>query len=282
MKSLATGGHTMTVLSRHAGANMPAGVRLSVWDPPKGEPAADAIGDADAIVHLAGEPVAQRWSPAVKERIRESRVAGTRHLVQALAKLSRRPSVLICGSAVGYYGSRGDEMLTEAAAPGSGYLAEVCIEWEREAAAAESLGMRVVRLRTGIVLDARGGALQQMLPPFKVGVGGKIGSGAQWMPWIHIQDLIGMIQFALEKPVSGPVNGAAPYPVTNADFTKILAAALHRPAIFPVPMFALRLLFGEMAEVLLSSQRVLPKQAEASGFVFRYPQLAPALADLLK
>ena len=173
-------------------------------------------------------------------------------------------------------------MLTEAAAAGTGYLSEVCIAWEKEAMAAESLGMRVMRLRTGIVLDPRGGALQRMLSPFKMGVGGKIGSGAQWMPWIHIQDLIGMIQFALDKPVSGAMNGAAPYPVTNADFTKILAAALHRPAIFPVPMFGLRLLFGEMAEVLIASQRVLPKQAEAAGYVFRYPQLAPALADLLK
>jgi len=282
MKSLATDGHTMTVLSRHAGTNMPGGVRLSAWDPTKGEPAADAIGDADAIVHLAGEPVAQRWSPAVKERIRESRVAGTRNLVQALAKLSRRPSVLICGSAVGYYGSRGDEMLTEAAAPGTGYLSEVCIAWEKEAMAAEALGMRVVRLRTGIVLDPKGGALQRMLTPFKMGVGGKIGGGAQWMPWIHIQDLIGMIQFALDKPVSGAMNGSAPYPVTNTDFTKILGAALHRPAIFPVPMFGLRLLFGEMAEVLIASQRVLPKEAESAGYVFRYPQLAPALADLLK
>jgi uncharacterized protein (TIGR01777 family) len=282
MKSLATDGHALNVLSRHAGTNMPGGVRLSVWDPPKGEPPAEAIRDSDVIIHLAGEPVAQRWSAEVKDRIRESRVTGTRNLVQALAKLPTRPSTLICGSAVGYYGARGDEILSESSAPGTGYLAEVCTAWEKEAMGAESLGIRVVRLRTGIVLDARGGALQKMMPPFKMGVGGKIGSGSQWMPWIHIQDLVGLIQFALDHPVKGPVNGAAPYPVTNADFTKALAAAIKRPAIFPVPTFVLRLMFGEMAEVLLASQRVLPKQAEAAGFAFRYPQLAPALAELLK
>ena len=162
------------------------------------------------------------------------------------------------------------------------YLAEVCKAWENEAMAAEPLGIRVVRLRTGVVLDSRGGALKRMLPPFRLGAGGKLGNGRQWMPWIHIQDLVGLIQFALDRPLRGPLNGVAPYPVVNADFTKALAAAVKRPAIFPVPAFALRLLFGEMSEILLASQRVLPKEAEAAGFPFRFAQLAPALADLLK
>jgi len=269
MKSLAADGHSLNVLSRHAGTNMPGGVRVSVWDPSRGEPPAEGLRDSDAIVHLAGEPVAQRWSADVKQRIRDSRVAGTRNLVQALSKLSRRPATLISASAVGYYGSRGDETLTESSAPGTGFLAELCTAWEKEAIAAESLGMRVVRLRTGVVLDARGGALQRMLPPFRMGAGGKLAGGKQWMPWIHIQDLVGLIQFALERPVNGALNGAAPYPVVNADFTKALAAAVKRPAIFPVPGFALRLLFGEMSEVLLASQRAMPKAAEAAGFPFR-------------
>jgi uncharacterized protein (TIGR01777 family) len=282
LKALAADGHSLTVLSRHAGTNMPGGVRLSVWDPPKGEPPTDALRDADAVIHLAGEPVAQRWSAQVKQRIRDSRILGTRNLVQALAKLPRRPETLISSSAVGYYGSRGDETLVESSAPGTGYLAEVCAAWEQEAMAAEPLGIRLVRLRTGVVLDPRGGALQRMLPPFRMGVGGKVGNGKQWMPWIHLQDLVALIQFALVSPLRGPVNGVAPYPVINADFTKALAAALKRPAIFPVPGFALSLLFGEMSEVLLASQRAVPKEAEAAGFAFRYPQLAPALADLLK
>jgi len=282
MKALANDRHSLHVLSRHAGTNMPGGVRLSAWDPPKGEPPADSLRDADAVIHLAGEPVAQRWNAEVKQRIRDSRVAGTRNLVQALAKLPRRPQILISASAVGYYGSRGDETLTESSAAGNGFLAEVCQAWEKEAQGAEALGMRVVFVRTGIVLDSRGGALQKMLPPFRMGVGGKVGSGKQWMPWIHAQDLVDLYRFALEQPVKGPVNGAAPYPVVNADFTKTLAAALKRPAIFPVPGLALRVLFGEMADMLMASQRVLPKVAEAAGFRFQFPQLGPALADALK
>ncbi|HTS24691.1 MAG TPA: TIGR01777 family oxidoreductase [Bryobacteraceae bacterium] len=282
MKSLGADGHSLNVLSRHAGANMPAGVRLSVWDAAKAEPPAESLRDADAVIHLAGEPVAQRWSTEVKQRIRDSRVVGTRNLVQALAKLPHRPGILICGSAVGYYGSRGDETLVESSAPGSGYLADVCVEWENEAMAAEPLGIRVVRLRTGVVLDPRGGALQRMLPPFRMAVGGKLAAGKQWMAWIHAQDLVGIIQYALDHPLRGPVNGVAPYPVVNADFAKTMAAAVHRPAIFPVPGFALHLLFGEMAGMLLASQRVIPKEAEAAGFRFRFPQLTQALADLLK
>jgi uncharacterized protein (TIGR01777 family) len=282
LKVLAKDGHSLTALSRHAGTNLPPGVRLAVWDAARGEPPTDGLRDADAIIHMAGAPVAQRWNAQVKQEIRESRVAGTRNLVQGLSKLARKPQVLICASATGYYGSRGDEVLAESSAPGNDFLAEVCVAWEKEALAAEALGMRVVRMRTGIVLDVRGGALPRMLPPFKMGVGGKLGSGKHWMSWIHLDDMAGLFQFALANPVSGAINGVAPNPVTNADFTRTLAAAVHRPAIFPVPGFALHLLFGEMGDMLLASQRVAPKAAEAAGFKFRFPELAGALADALK
>jgi NAD dependent epimerase/dehydratase family enzyme len=258
LKILAKDGHSLTALSRHAGTNLPPGVRLSVWDAAKAEPSADGLRDSDAVIHMAGVPVAQRWNESVKQAIRESRVAGTRHLVQALAKLRRKPEVLICSSATGYYGSRGDEWLPESSTPGNDFLAEVCV-------------------------DARGGALPRMLTPFKMGLGGKLGSGQNWMSWIHLDDLAGLIQFALAKPVSGAVNGVAPNPVTNAEFTRVLAATLHRPAFFPVPGFALRLMFGEMGDALLAaSQRAMPKAAEAAGFTFRFPEIAGALADVLK
>jgi uncharacterized protein (TIGR01777 family) len=282
LKSLSGNGHTLQVLSRHAGTNMPANVKVFPWDPAKGEPPADSLRDADAVIHLAGEPVAQRWNEEVKRCIRDSRVTGTRNLVQALCKLDRGPATLVAASAIGFYGSRGDEMLAETSGPGNDFLADLCKDWEKEATAAEALGVRVVRMRIGVALDARGGALQKMLPPFKMGVGGKIGSGRQWVSWIHLEDLVGLFRMAIENPVSGAINGVAPYPVTNADFTKALAAALHRPAIFPVPSIALKLMYGEMADVLLTSQRVQPKQAEAAGYRFRFPQLEPALADLLK
>jgi len=282
MKLLGGEKHSLHVLSRHAGTNLPVGVRLSAWDALKGEPPGESVREADVVIHLAGEPVAQRWTEEAKRKIRESRVTGTRNLVQALARLSRRPQALICASAVGYYGSRGEEMLVESSAPGSDYLAEVCRAWEAEASAAEALGIRVACLRTGVVLDARGGALKGMLPPFRMGVGGRLASGRQWMPWIHIQDLVDLYRFAAEKPIQGALNATAPYPVTNSDFTRALAAALKRPAVFPIPEFALRMIFGEMAGILLASQRALPKAAEAAGFQFRFPQLGPALADVLK
>jgi uncharacterized protein (TIGR01777 family) len=282
LKVLAKDGHSLTAFSRHAGTNMPPGVRLAVWDAAKGDPPADGLRDADAVIHLAGAPVAQRWNAKVKQEIRDSRVVGTRNLVQGLAKLARKPPVLICGCAIGYYGSRGDEVLAESSAPGSDFLAKLCVDWEKEAQAAETLGMRVVCVRTGIVLDSRGGALPRMLTPFKMGVGGKLGSGKHWMSWIHRDDLAGLFQFALANPVSGVFNGVAPNPVTNADFTRTLAAAVHRPAIFPVPSFALHLLFGEMGDFLLASQRVAPKAADAAGFKFRFPELAGALSDVLK
>jgi uncharacterized protein (TIGR01777 family) len=281
MKTLTTAGHAIHVLSRHAGTNLPPGIKLSVWDPLKSQPPAESL-DADAIIHLTGEPVAQRWTASAKQRIRESRVTGTRNLVQALARLPRKPEVLICASAIGYYGSRGDEVLQETSAPASDYLAQVCQAWENEAQAAGPLGPRVVRVRIGVVLDPRGGALQRMLPPFRMGAGGRLGHGKQWMSWIHLEDLAALFQFALTHPVSGALNGVAPTPVINAEFTRTLAQAVHRPAIFPVPEFALKALFGEMSQVLLASQRVAPAAAEAAGFQFRFPQLAPALADLLR
>lgn len=282
LKILAKEGHALHALSRHAGTNLPPGVRLSVWDPSKGEPPGDALREADAVVQLAGEDVAQRWTAEAKRRIRESRVASTRNLVSALAKLERKPGVLVCASAVGYYGSRGDETLTEASAPGVGFLPDVCVAWEREAQAAEALGIRVARMRTGVALDPRGGALKKLLPVFRMGAGGKLGDGQQWMPWIHLDDLVALFCFALENPVAGPVNAVAPQPVSNADFTRELARALHRPALFPVPKLALRLLLGEMSEVLLASQRVVPQSAEAAGFRFGFPELGGALGDLLK
>jgi uncharacterized protein len=282
LKNLNAEGHTLHVLSRHAGTNLPPGVKLFVWDAARGLPPTESLQDVDAVIHLAGEPVAQRWTAQARAAIRDSRVAGTHNLVQTLAKLGRKPQVLVCGSATGYYGSRGDEALTESAAPGDDFLARLCVDWEKEAQAAETLGVRVVRVRTGLVLDARGGALQRMLPPFRMGVGGKLASGKQWMSWIHLDDLAAMFQFAIANSVRGAWNGTAPNPAINADFTRALAAAVHRPAIFPMPAFALRLLFGEMSEVLLASQRALPKAAESAGFNFRYPELAPALAAVLK
>src|SRR5580698_4374040 len=238
----------------------------------------------DAVVHLAGEPIAQRWTEAAKKRIYDSRVAGTRRLVSALSTQSRRPRVLVCASAVGYYGSRGDEILTESSPPGSGFLPRLVTDWEQTARTAEALDIRVVSLRFGMVLG-HGGALAKLLPPFRLGAGGRLGSGRQWMSWIHIDDVVSLILFAMENaagvPLSGAVNATAPYPVTNDEFTRRLGAALRRPAIFPIPVFALKLLFGEMSEVLLDSQRVLPATAQAAGFHFQYPDLSAALKNIL-
>jgi len=282
MKLLAARGHGLHALSRHAGTNLPAGVELSVWDALSGPVPEAALRGADAVVHLAGEPVAQRWTAAAKQRIRDSRVIGTRHLTDALANCPVRPRALVCASAIGYYGSRGDEILNESSGPGTGFLSDVCVAWEREAIAAEALGVRVTRIRTGLVLDPAGGALKPMLAPFRIGLGGALGGGRQWMSWIHASDLAELICFALESPAPPVLNGVAPGAVTNAEFTRALAAALHRPALFPAPKLALRALFGEMAGMLLASQRVVPAAAEAAGFEFRHPQLPEALASLLR
>lgn len=244
-------------------------------------PSPEKLNCADAVIHLAGEPVAQRWTPEAKQRIYASRVEGTRDLVNAISKSVHRPRVLICASAIGIYGSRGDEILKEDSRPAEDFLARVVVDWEQAALSAEALGIRVVNLRFGMVLG-NGGALAKMLPPFKLGIGGRLGSGKQWTSWIHIDDAVNLILFALENgQVRGALNATAPDPVTNAQFTRELARVLHRPAIFPVPPLALRLMFGEMAGVVLASQRVLPAAAQAAGFEFRYSDLPPALANLL-
>ncbi len=281
VENLRKAGHTLTVLSRRPADGLAEGIAGVIWDPMQGPPPEEGLRHADAVIHLAGEPVAQRWSENVKRRIRNSRVVGTRNLVAGIAKLRNRPGVLVSASAVGYYGSRGEEELRESAAPAHSYLADVCTEWEREACAAEGLGLRVVPIRIGVVLDAHGGALKSMLPPFRMGVGGRLGDGRQWMSWIHLADLAAMFEYALEHPVRGAWNGAAPGAVRNAEFTRELARALHRPAVFPVPTLALKLLYGEMAEILLASQRVVPAAALAAGFRFQFPELAGALADVL-
>jgi len=275
-------GHSIHALGRKRNEGLPPAVSFSEWSSTETEPPAESLATADAIVNLAGEPVAQRWTPEVKRRIRSSRVDGTRNLVKALAKQSNRPRVLVCASAIGYYGSRGDEVLSEPSAPGGDFLAQVVIDWEQAAREAEALGIRVVSLRFGVVLGKDGGALAKMLPPFKLGVGGRLASGQQWMSWIHVDDVIGLIQFSLEDSAArGPMNATSPHPVTNAEFTRELASALHRPAIFPVPRFALKTLFGEMAEVILGSQRVIPQATQSAGFQFQYPELRPALVRLL-
>lgn len=231
----------------------------------------------DAVVHLAGEPVAQRWTRTVRERIRSSRVEGTRAVVDAMA--GSKAAVLVSASAIGYYGSRGDEVLTESSAPGDDFLGRVAVEWEREA---DRFAGRVVKLRISAVLGRDGGALQKMLLPFRLGAGGRIGDGKQWMSWIHLDDLVALIIFALENSrVAGALNASAPEPVTNAAFTRELARALHRPAIFPVPKLVLRMLFGEMSEIVVASQRVIPRAALDAGFSFRFPVLGAALRDLL-
>ncbi len=278
-RALTASGHGVVALGR-SGAPGPGGIPGVKWDPQAGEPPEEALHEIDAVIHLAGESVARRWSPEVKRRILDSRVIGTRNLVCALGRLPRKPA-LVCASAAGYYGSRGDELLSESAAMGSGFLAEVTAAWEREAQAAEAFGIRVVRLRIGVVLDSSGGALGRMLLPFRLGLGGRLGGGRQWMPWVHAADLVELFRFAAEKPVAGAFNACSPHPVTNGEFTKLLAAALGRPAVFTVPGLALKLAFGDMAEVLLSSQRAIPEAAEREGFRFQFPELGPALEGLL-
>jgi hypothetical protein len=242
-----------------------------------------ALQGAEVVFNLMGEPAADgRWTAEKKRRIRDSRVVGTRHLVQGLAALDERPRVLVAASAVGYYGDRGDELLDERSSPGQGFLADVCIDWEREAMAAERLGIRVVCVRIGLVMSTAGGALAKMLPPFRLGAGGRLGSGRQWMPWIHIDDLVGILLHAgRSEALRGPVNGVVPAPVTNAAFTLALARAVRRPAVLPMPAFALNVAFGEMSGMLMASQRVMPTAALRSGYAFSHPDLGEALASLL-
>jgi len=275
-------GHSVHVLARRARTGLEPRAQCSIWEAAGLEPPPDSLAGAGAVIHLAGEPVAQRWTPAAKNKIRNSRVEGTRRLVEALARLERPPLVLISASAMGIYGSRGDEVLDESAPLGEGFLAGVCREWEQAADGASALGVRVVKLRLSIVLGKEGGALPQMMTPFRWGLGGTLGSGKQWMSWIHAGDLVELILFSLANPaLSGPVNACSPNPVTNAEFTQELARLLRRPAVLAAPKSALRLLYGEMVSILLASLRLAPRAASELGFRFRFPQLRPALRDLL-
>jgi len=253
------------------------------WDPAAEPAPLGGLQGIDVVFNLAGEPVAEgRWTEEKKRRIRDSRVLGTRNLVAGLRALGRPPEVFVSASAVGYYGDRGDAELDETSRGGRGFLAEVCTAWEREALAAEALGIRVVCLRIGIVLAQGGGALARMLTPFKLGAGGRLGSGKQWMPWIHLDDVVGLLVHASRTAaVRGAINAVSPHPVTNAEFTRALGHVLHRPALLPVPRTALRIAFGELSEVLLASQRVLPRVAERTGYAFKHPQLDRALAAVL-
>jgi len=255
-----------------------------LWNPAEQEVDSQGLGEVDAVVHLAGENISSgRWTEAKKRRIRASRVEGTRLLCEGLAKGERRPETLVCASAIGYYGDRGDELMTEDAPPGEGLLAEVCRDWEAATAPASDAGIRVVNVRIGVILCGQGGALAKMVTPFKLGAGGVIGSGQQYMSWIAIDDVIGGIRHALSTPsLAGPVNLVSPSPVTNREFTRTLGKVLHRPTVMPLPTFAAKLVFGEMGEeLLLSSTRVEPEKLKQSGYQFAYPKLEEALRHVL-
>lgn len=253
------------------------------WDP-LAPLAPDAISGFDAVIHLAGESVVGRWTDAKKKAIRDSRIQGTRNLASTLAQCKYGPRVFICASAVGFYGNRGDELLTEESAVGVGFLAELGRDWEAASRIAAESGIRTVNLRIGLVLSPKGGALAKMLTPFQLGLGGRLGPGTQWWSWIHVDDIVGAIHHILDnESLSGPVNLVAPNPVRNIEFTKLLSSVFGRPALLPVPAFAARLAFGEMAqELMLSSQRVTPRKLETSGYSFRFPELRAALEDLVE
>lgn len=271
----------VAVWSRKPGLERRNGVASHSWDPLSDHPPMESVNNMDTVVHLAGEPVAQRWNPEVKRRIRDSRVLGTRRLVDVIGRVQHRPTTLIAASAIGFYGDRGAEILHEGSVPGEGFLPQVCRSWEAEADRAAEFGVRVVKLRIGFVLGADGGALASIAPVFKLGLGGKLGSGRQFMPWIHVDDVVGMIEFAATHPeVSGVLNCTAPNPATNSEFTKALAGALHRPALFPVPGLALRATFGELGGHLLDSARVVPQAALRAGYQFRHTEVGEALRSI--
>jgi len=277
---LTTGGHRVTRLVR----GMAAGPDETAWDPARGLVDASRLDGVDAVVHLAGENIAAgRWTASRKAEIRRSRVDGTRNLCEVLARLPRPPKVLVSASAIGFYGDRGAEVLTEASAPGAGFLTDVCREWEAATEPASRAGIRVVNLRFGMVLSPRGGALQKLLLPFRLGMGGRIGDGRQFTSWIALDDVVGAIHHAIcEESVRGPVNAVAPEPVSNAEFTRTLARVLRRPTLLPVPAVAVRLAFGEMADaLLLAGARVMPVRLQESGYRFRFPDLESALRHLL-
>jgi uncharacterized protein (TIGR01777 family) len=275
-------GDDVIALSRNPDrAGEQLGVEALAWDPEnEAAPKASLVG-RDAVVHLAGEDVGQRWSKDAKERIINSREAGTRSLVHAIFDAKPRPPILICASASGYYGARGDEPVDESSPPGSDWLASVVMRWEAQADTA-LIGTRLVKVRTGIVLDAGGGALAKMLPPFKAGLGGPIGGGKQYMPWIHRDDIVGIYLAALDSPsFAGPINASAPNPVTNKEFSHALGRALHRPAVAPIPGLTLKAMYGEMAQLVLKGVRMVPGRAAELGYEFQHPDLDEALRDTL-
>lgn len=274
-------GHRVTRLVR---GPPPPGLDAVRWDPAAGLTEPRGLDGVEAVVHLAGESIVSgRWTASKKAAIRDSRVTGTRRLCESLTRLSVPPRTFICASAIGYYGHRGEERLTEESPSGSGFLAEVCREWERATEPALQRGVRVVNLRIGIVLSVQGGAMAKLLPPFRLGLGGPLGRGTQWMSWIALEDLVGAIQHILLTPsLRGSINAVAPNPVTNREFTACLGRCLHRPAVLPAPAFALKWVFGRMAEeALLASVRAVPSRLLASGYPFRYPDLEGALRHLL-
>jgi hypothetical protein len=276
VSSLQSGGHTVRLLVRTKAS-------ARAWFPEDGRLDSVVLEGNDAVVHLAGESIAGRWSDAKKERIRNSRLKGTKLLCENLARQTKPPPVLICASAIGYYGNRGDEVLREDSKPGSDFLANLCCEWEAATKSAADTGIRVVNARFGVVLSTKGGALAKMLLPFRLCAGGIIGDGRQYWSWVALDDAVAAIQFALaNEAIRGPVNVVAPNPVTNRDFTKTLGRVLGRPTIFPMPAFAARLAFGEMADaLLLPSQRVEPTKLQAAKFQFRFPELEGALGHML-
>jgi hypothetical protein len=275
-------GDDVTVLSRDPDkASELLGVEAFAWNIKEDAVPRGALAGRDAVVHLAGEDVGQRWSKEAKAEIAESRERGTRNMVHSIFDCEPRPQTLICASASGYYGARGDEIVDEHGAQGDDWLADVCGRWERQIETAK-IGIRTVIVRTGIVLDAEGGALTKMLPPFKAGIGGPIGSGKQYMPWIHRDDLIGIYLAALDNDqFAGPINAAAPEPVTNRQFAKALGRAINRPAVAPVPGFAIKLLYGEMSQIVLGGVRMVPGRAAELGYAFAHPDLDEALRDTL-
>jgi uncharacterized protein len=284
-RRLADEGHQIVVLSRHPeSAEVVAGAKAYNWEPELGPPERRVWEGVDAVIHLAGESVAaSRWTDEQRRRIRDSRVIGTRRLIEGMKEASDRPKILVSGSAVGFYGNRGDEQLDEWSEPGRGFLPEVCQQWEREALRGQELGLRVTTVRTGVVLSTNGGALEKMLMPFRLGLGGRMGNGRQWFPWIHLEDIAGIFCHALSlAELSGPINGVAPGIVMNEEFTRELAAVLHRPVFLAIPDFVLKVAMGEMAQLVLDSQRVTPRVALETGYKFRFQILGLALRSLLE
>jgi uncharacterized protein (TIGR01777 family) len=278
LPSLAAEGYEIVRLTR----SQRAGSGTVPWDP--AQPLSpDAVSGFDAVVHLAGETIVGRWTESKKQRIRDSRVKGTRNLCEALARAPQIPQVLVCASAIGYYGSRGDELLREESPSGADFLSGVCREWESASQAAANAGIRTVQARFGIVLSSRGGALKPMLMPFRLGLGGRVGSGKQWWSWVDLQDVVGALLHAIKTNLQGPMNIVSPNPVTNLEFTRVLGSVLSRPTIFPVPAFAAKLAFGQMAdELLLASQRVEPAKLKSSAYQFKFTDLRSSLESILK